>query len=411
MLTEKGNADVGDIDPSAAKSLPPVLHRPVFEEVEPPAAQSLPPVIHRPVFEVDDEEKAAKSTPLPAPDPIRVGAGRDTMDKAVVSERSVPHTLQNAVNSPSRHIPTGGGLIHDEEPNKKQVFSPISISNAAFEPFVSEYKPMMSPVSSAGMQPAQYEQMLQRLSQHEETILRIKQEALHNQIIQQGMNDHSLPLTQLVHDDQMDGTPRLSQFVPTEASTADTPRLSQFCPDVFSNFQSAPRSEVTTVYDDDESPCLSKFMPSLLGDAMRGMMPDVEQGTPRLTDFVPSHMQSSPLSSTLGMLQMELPGGSLATSSSLAGATPRLSQFMPDAAEVHRSMPVPFGEISRFSSYTPMGASRDMNSDVAVDDDFLIEPLNLDHCVPAELASWKRDIVTPPECTPRLTQFVPHLAS
>jgi hypothetical protein len=311
--------------------------------------------------------------------------------------------LQNAANSLPRHIPTGGGLIHDEETNKKQVFSPISISNAAFEPFVSEYKPMMNPVSSAGMQPAQYEQMLQRLSQHEETILRIKQEALHNQIIQQGMNDHSLPLTQLVHDDQMDGTPRLSQFVPTEASTADTPRLSQFCPDVFSNFQSAPRSEVTTVYDDDESPCLSKFMPSIFGDAMRG--------TPRLTDFVPSHIQSTPLSSTPGMLQMELPGGSLATSSSLAGATPRLSQFMPDAAEVHRSMPVPFGEISRFSSYTPMGASRDMNSDVAVDDDFLIEPLNLDHCVPAELASWKRDIVTPPECTPRLTQFVPHLAS
>jgi hypothetical protein len=234
--------------------------------------------------------------------------------------------------------------------------------------------------------------------------------------------DHSPRLTRFVPDEKLDETPRLSQFVPTETSTAETPRLSQFCPDMPGLSQSFTFSAV-----DVESPHLSEFVPSFLSDATRdanftsfdatpqltGMLPYLEDGTPRLTHLVPTHMQAQSFGIAPDFSRFELEG-QLPAKRFMAAPEYRpvsagMSLFMPVVCHTFaplRAEPrlLSSNDTPRLSSFMPAEHSRDISFTSAA---FTIEPPDLQQFVPAELYTWKRDIGTAPECTPRLTQFLP----
>lgn len=275
-------------------------------------------------------------------------------------------------------------------------------------------------------------------------------------------DEHSPRLMRFVPDATPGATPRLSNFVPTEVSTADTPRCSKFCPDV----PKLPHASARDMVVDDDSPRLSKFVPSFVTGAtdsdttprLSGMVPSMSaqaDDTPRLTHLVPTHIDAEHFVGARGYpdpASAALP---------LAEGTPRLTHLVPDVNHVQQQqqparypqsnggtprlssfMPVETkDDTPRLSSFMPVGYPLDTGSSLmgqrtvmtrepSVDlssfmplehpvcdaaglaghfNGMSSQSRDLEEFMPTEVAPYNMEMRcgSATECTPRLSQFVP----
>jgi hypothetical protein len=195
------------------------------------------------------------------------------------------------------------------------------------------------------------------------------------------------------HEQQAQPQLAHARFRPSSGTSEVSPRLSRFVPDPSPHLQA---SQATREVALATTPRLSQFCPDNDSAALdvtpsrRELIPDLEQESLHLMEFIPSHVHSGQLQDMPRALVGEaLPVRQLADS-------PRLTQFLPMS---RGNADAQSDDTPRLSEFIPFAGSA---ASTAASD-----TADLSNFMPDEEYLQKQDLGIVTDHTPRLTHFMP----